>query len=77
MRKTKRSTEPITPQNLPGTSSPVVNLNVESDKRLSKKVSTEDAYNDLNIKRPEDLQKEIENRKPGQDVDPNESVSQE
>ena len=78
MRKTRRTaTETITPQNLPGTSSPVVNLNVESDKRLSKKVSTEEAYNDMKINRSEELKKEINTRMPGEDVDPNESVSQE
>lgn len=78
MRKTKRTTtETITPQNLPGTSSPVVDLNVESDKRLSKKISTEEVYNDMKVKRSEELKQEINTRMSGEDVDPNESVSQE
>jgi hypothetical protein len=77
MKKHKRTTEPFTPQNLPGTSSPVVDLNVESDKRLSKKVSTEEVFNDMPMKDSEELKHEINTRRPGDDVDPDESVSQE
>ena len=75
MRKTRRTTtEPFTPQNLPG-SAPVIDLNKESDKRLEEKTSTEEAYN--NVKLKEELRQQLKNRKPGDDVNANQSIHNE
>jgi hypothetical protein len=75
MRKTRRTTtEPFTPQNLPGTA-PVIDLNKESDKRLDEKTTTEEAFNNVPLKG--DVQQQIKNRKPGDDVDPDQSINNE
>lgn len=85
MKKHGRTTEPITPQSIQG-SNPPVNHSVEKEKRADyiENIADEDELTNLNKKpqvptseKSEQLKKEVNTRKPGEDVDPNQSLANE
>lgn len=87
MRGTRRTTtDPITPQNIQG-SNPAIDSKVDSDKRAGyiEHIADEDQLRGDTEKKDlpessaksEQLKKEVENRKPGDDVDPNQSLANE
>jgi len=88
MRGTRRTTtDPITPQNIQG-SNPAINSKADSEKRADyvEHIADEEQLRggdigkkDLpqNSEKSKQLKKEIDTRKPGDDVDPKQSLANE